>query len=68
MKKLFLDIETLPADEDKHAILRGIYEDKIAKGKKIGSDLNDYIRQTSFDGSFGRIFCISVAINDNPTE
>jgi hypothetical protein len=68
MKKLFLDIETLPAEEAKHSVLKTIYDDKKAKGKKIDESFESYIIQTSLDGSFGRIFCIGVAVDDEPVN
>lgn len=68
MKKLFLDIETLPAGEEHHKILKDIYERKKANGKKTADSFDSFLAQTNFDGSFGRIFCISAAINDGPTK
>ncbi len=68
MKKLFLDIETLPAGEEHHKILKDIYEHKKANGKKTADSFDSFLAQTNFDGSFGRIFCISAAINDGPAE
>lgn len=68
MKKLFLDIETLPAGREHYKILKDIYERKKANGKKIADSFDSFLMQTNFDGSFGRIFCISAAINDGPTE
>ena len=67
MNKLFLDIETLPADKDKHELLREIHRKKTEDGKKI-SDFADFVAQTTFDGAFGRIACISYAVNDEPTH
>jgi len=63
-KKLFLDIETLPADESKHTVLKTIYEDKKAKGKKVDESFESFVIQSSLDGSFGRIFCIGVAVDN----
>jgi hypothetical protein len=66
-RKLYLDIETLPAHEDSHAALKSICAKKEEKSdKKI--DFEEYLRGTSFDGSFGRILCIGYAIDDNPAE
>ena len=61
MNKLFLDIETIPAHKDHHNVLRGIYEKKSMQEK----DFEKYLAQTSFDGGFGRIACISYTINDD---
>lgn len=65
MNKLFFDIETIPAHEDSHGILREIYENKKSIQEK---DFEKYVLQTSFDGGFGRIACISYAINDQKVE
>jgi 3'-5' exonuclease len=60
MNKLFLDIETIPAHEDSHEVLREIYKKKKSIFEK---DFEKYLLQTSFDGGFGRIACISYAID-----
>jgi 3'-5' exonuclease len=65
MNKLFLDIETIPAHEDSHEILREIYRKKKSIFEK---DFERYLLQTSFDGGFGRIACISYAINDDSVK
>lgn len=57
-----MDIETIPAHEDHHSVLREIYEKKSTQEK----DFEKYVEQTSFDGGFGRIACISYAMNDEP--
>ena len=64
MNKLFLDIETIPAEEEKHKLLKEIYDRDLDRGKKL-SEWEDYLAETNFDGAFGRICCISYAINDN---
>ena len=61
MNKLFLDVETIPAHESCHVILREIYERKKSIFEK---DFEKYLAQTSFDGGFGRIACVSCGIND----
>ncbi len=65
MNKLFFDIETIPAHEDDHAMLRMIYKKKKSTQD---SDFEKYLAQTSFDGGFGRIVCISYAINDDAIQ
>lgn len=67
MNKLFLDIETLPAKEDQHELLKEIHEKKTNDGKKV-KELLEFIADTSFDGAFGRICCISYAINNEPVQ
>lgn len=67
MKRLYLDIETVPAGEDKHAILKEIHAKKVTDGKKVTDSFKDYLAQTSFDGAFGQIICIGYALDDQPT-
>ncbi|PIP26153.1 MAG: ribonuclease H [Candidatus Moranbacteria bacterium CG_4_9_14_3_um_filter_40_7] len=73
MRKLYLDIETLPAGEKNHEALKYLFEKKkINKNKKencekIG-DFEQYLLSTSFDGAFGRILCIAYAIDNQPIE
>jgi predicted PolB exonuclease-like 3'-5' exonuclease len=71
MKKLFFDIETLPADESKYEILKKVYDKKKKKlvrfGQKIGT-FENFIESTGLDGTYGRVFCISYAINDGPVQ
>lgn len=78
MNILYLDIETLPADESSYETLKFLYERKLekrAKRKEISEEVvveeeskngfEDYIRGTSFDGGFGRILCIAYGVNDD---
>jgi hypothetical protein len=67
-RKLYLDIETLPAPNDKHETLKFLHEKAIEKNKKAKKDFEQYLLKTSFDGAFGRILCIGYAINDEQTE
>lgn len=73
MRKLYLDIETLPAGEKNHETLKYLFEKKKAKknkkedGEKVG-DFEQYLLGTSFDGAFGRILCIGYAIDNQPVE
>lgn len=73
MRRLYLDIETLPADDEKHKTLKFLFEKKKAKKNKKENcddhaDFEQYLLNTSFDGSFGRILCIAYAIDDQPVE
>ncbi|HRY82253.1 MAG TPA: ribonuclease H-like domain-containing protein [Candidatus Moranbacteria bacterium] len=73
MRKLFLDIETLPAHEENHEILKFLFDKKKAKknkkdGCEDGTDFEQYLLGTSFDGAYGRILCIAYAIDDKPVE
>ncbi|OGY96514.1 MAG: hypothetical protein A2122_01220 [Candidatus Liptonbacteria bacterium GWB1_49_6] len=68
MRKLFLDIETLPAEESRKEILLELYERKMKKGNKNLGTFEEYLESTGLDGSFGRICCISYAIDDGPIK
>lgn len=68
MKKIFLDIETIPADESSHVVLKDIYDSRKSKGKKVADDFDAYLAQTNFDGAFGRILCIGLAVNNEPAR
>ena len=65
---LFLDIETIPAEEEKHKILQEIHARKLADGKKVTEKFEEYLLATSFDGAFGRILCIGYATDDEPAQ
>ena len=65
MKKLYLDIETLPAAEESHKTLKFLYD---KRKKKEEDDFEQYLLDTTFDGAFGRILCIGYAVNDEATE
>lgn len=65
---LFFDIETIPAEEEKHKILQEIHAKKLASGKKVSAKFEEYLAATSFDGAFGRIVCIGYAQDDKPAE
>ncbi len=64
MIKLFLDIETIPAHEDNHEVLREIHAKNNKNKSTARLDFEKYVSQTSFDGGFGRIACLSYAVND----
>ena len=71
MKKLYLDIETLPADEQSYKDLKLLFDKRKEKAEgrgKIVCDFSQWLLGTSFDGSFGRIICIAYAQNDKPAE
>jgi len=61
---MFLDIETIPADEKHKEDLLDIYNRKSAKAKNTIGSFEDFLETTNFDGSFGRICCISYAIDN----
>ncbi|PIU78370.1 MAG: hypothetical protein COZ28_01310 [Candidatus Moranbacteria bacterium CG_4_10_14_3_um_filter_44_15] len=67
-KIMFLDIETLPAPEHMHEVLREIHEFRKKKkrrnGEKYSVSFEQFLAGTGLDGTFGKIFCISYAIDD----
>ena len=67
MNILFFDIETLPAEKEIHAILAEIHRKKVMDGKTV-KELEAFLADTTFDGAYGRIACISYAINNNPVQ
>ena len=67
MNKLYLDIETIPAGEEMREILEDIYTRK-RKSKYTPKTFEEFVENTGLDGSYGRIACISYAINDQPTK
>ena len=79
MKKLYFDIETIPADESSHEALRYLYNRKVEKKmKEKGIDHDEavvefgtfekFVDGTGFDGSFGRVLCIAYAVNNEETR
>lgn len=63
MNKLFFDIETIPIEDEKRETLREIHIKKANDGKKVG-EFEDFFADTSFNGAFGRIACLSYAVGD----
>lgn len=68
MNKIFLDIETIPAHENDHEVLREIHHKNSEKNSRVEKDFEKYLAQTSFDGGFGQIACISYAINNEQIQ
>lgn len=70
--KLFLDIETLPAPGEKIDMIKALWEDARKKnGTKDQKGINDFdtfFRNTSFQGEFGRIFCVGYAVDNAQAE
>jgi|SRR5450759_4292829 len=67
MKKLFFDIETLPAAADKRALIQEIHQRRVDEGKKPG-EFERFLEKTSLDGTFGRVACISLGIDDGRVQ
>lgn len=72
MKKLFLDIETLPAEGANLDLVKRFWEEGKKKQKfpvkKGENDFESFFRNTSFQGELGRILCIAYAVDDQPVE
>ena len=68
MKKLFLDIETIPAEDSQRELIRDIYNRKIENGNKTLGTFEEYLATTGLDATFGRICCIGYALDDNPSH
>ena len=66
MQKMFLDIETIPADVGKLEILQDLYRRRQEKNHNNSKPqtFEEYLESTGLDGSFGRICCLCYAIND----
>ena len=58
MKRLFLDIETLPADKKLWQRFVKDYELKVELKKKKPLKKEDVYLKTALDGTYGRILCI----------
>jgi len=52
------------------SLLKDLYSEELKKKdtKNFVKSFDEYFRQTSFQGEFGRIFCIGYAINGQPAE
>lgn len=68
MKKVFLDIETLPANENVWSEIEAdIQEDIASKYKKVDTikqKQEEAFRRTSLSGEFGRVLCIGMLLED----
>lgn len=64
MAKMYLDIETIPAEKEKKEVLMELYKRKVANGNKSLGTFEEYLESTGLDGAFGRICCIGYAIDD----
>lgn len=66
MRKLFLDIETLPAEESKMETLRLLFDKKNPEFEQEKFD--EFVAKTNFDGAFGRILCIGYAVDSDAPQ
>lgn len=65
--KLFFDIETLPAGKESEEAIKHLYNKYRQKNGRYFKSYDEFLCSTSFDGAFGKIFCIGYAIdNDAP--
>lgn len=64
MIKLFFDIETLPAGEDKKEVFLPILKHKARKKTDVEASDESLYLGTSFEGTFGRICCIGYIKED----
>jgi len=69
---IFLDIETIPAEEsNKKAALDLILKKKQRYGKEVDlgkENMEQLYRDTAISGDFGRIFCIGYALEDGQVQ
>ncbi len=63
-RKLFLDIETIPAGEESLEKLQKIFSKKGKDEEKF----EDFVAKTTFEGAFGRILCIGYAVDDQQSQ
>jgi len=72
MKKLFFDIETLPAPDSSLETLRYLHERKLAKhdpdSDREPITFEEFLDKTGLDGAYGRVLVISYAIDDGPVQ
>lgn len=72
MKKLFFDIETLPAPEEATDTLRYLYDRKMSKvdpdSDKEPMPFEEFFDKTGLDGAYGRVLVIAYAVDDGPVE
>lgn len=71
-RKMFLDIETIPAAGSDLPKLKDLYDKKKKKyelaGTKYTKKFKDFVETTNFSGSFGQILCLCYAIDDEEVE
>lgn len=64
---MYLDIETLPADDSMHDLMRQIHKKRVEDGKTTKT-FEEVIEESGLNGAFGRICCIGFAINDDKAQ
>lgn len=64
MKRMFLDIETLPAPAELEELVRQQYEKTPDRAQSFG----EYFRRTSLNANFGQILCIGYAQDEQPAN
>lgn len=71
MNKLFFDIESVPVEKEKHPLMKELYDEMFEHYEEEGRTpvkYEDFLSRTCFDGAFGRIACISYAMNDDAVQ
>lgn len=81
IRKIFLDIETVPAGEEQLPTLKKLFEKSEAKrreraersgpgraGRYREMTFEDFHAGTTFSGAFGRTVCLAYAIDNGPIE
>lgn len=66
MRKLFLDIETLPAAEKDLEALRMLFDKKNPEFNQEKFD--EFLHRTNLDGAFGQILCIGYAVDNDASK
>jgi 3'-5' exonuclease len=66
MHKLFLDIETLPAEDKQIKTLKMLFDKKHEEFDQ--EKLEEFVAKTSFDGAYGRVLCIGYAVDDDELQ
>lgn len=66
MNKLFFDIETLPAEAEKHEILKEIHQKRVDDGKRVEEDFEDYLKATNLENGVFKIKTGKILEVDNP--
>ena len=67
--KLFFDIETLPAPQNKEPLVRELYEKYLLKKSTgVAMSYDQFLASTALDGGLGRILCIGYAMDDAKAE
>lgn len=67
MNRLYLDIETIPAEPEKQTVLKALHEKRVKEGRSAKS-FEEVVEESGLNGAFGRICCLGYAQNDDPVR